>query len=101
MPDKLTFRPQDPYLTANVTPWWWENHWALSSPKMVDAFRIVRALPWCKEATVTVSMSGLVLSIEIPNGTDVEALHEMVRELKLFLNEMVPFPAVTMTAQAT
>ncbi len=78
-------------LVGDMTPWWWKEGWATLDPtKMLGALRIIRALRWTDEATLSVSSDRLAIMLEVTNETDVPWLHERLRELKMFLDEMVP-----------
>jgi hypothetical protein len=82
-------------LVGDMTPWWWKSEWPSTEPKRIlGALRIIRALRWADEATVSLSSDRLAVMLEVTNETDVPWLHERLRELKLFLDEMVPGPPV-------
>jgi len=97
MTDQLVKRLPEAKLVANVTPWWWERYWATAPPKMLDALRIVRTLSWTQEATITISLTQIVLMFETPQGTDFSLLHNRLRSLRIFLDEMVPLPESSAT----
>jgi len=94
MPKALAARLGVNTLVGDMTPWWWEEGWATDPTKMLGALRIIRALRWTGEATISVSSDRLAVMLEVTNETDVPWLHERLRELKLFLDEMVPVPPV-------
>jgi hypothetical protein len=62
----------------------------MDTTQMLGALRVIRALPWANEATISVSSDRLALIFEVTNETKVARLHEQLRELKMFLDEMVP-----------
>ncbi len=90
MTDALIVRLGVNSLVGNMTPWWWKDRWAMDTTLMLGALRVIRALPWANEATISVSSDRLALVFEVTNDTKVARLHEQLRELKLFLDEMVP-----------
>lgn len=78
-------------LVGDMTPWWWKDSWATTDPsKLLGALRIIRALRWTDGAAISLSSDRLAIMLEVTNETDVPWLHERLRELKLFLDEMVP-----------
>lgn len=93
MPDDIVVRLGANTLVGDLTPWWWKENWATDPTKLLGALRVIRSLAWANEAAMSVSSDRLALSLEITNETNVALLHQQVRELKLFLDEMVVRPS--------
>lgn len=90
MPDALSTKLGLNSLVSELTPWWWKESWATDPTRMLGALRVIRALRWTDGATLSVSSDRLAVILEVTNETNVPRLHEQLRELKVFLDELVP-----------
>ena len=79
-------------LEADVTPWWWAPYWDARMPEIQRALRVLTSIRHVEVTGISISRSGLKLTMAVTLRTDMAKLEQEAADLHWFLDEMIKLP---------